>query len=127
DGFVKALSNLIQNGLTHGGDSGPVVVTARADRDGVAVSVRDSGRGLSAKEQMRVFKRFYRGKSTTEGQVPGFGLGLSIVQRFAEDQGGKVSVVSGPGQGAIFTIWLPASAKDIPDPRQDTAATGSQV
>lgn len=114
-GFVEALSNLIQNALTHGGGSGPVVVTARADHRGVAFSVRDSGPGISDKDRKKVFDRFYRGKSTTDGLIPGFGLGLSIVRRFAQDHGGKVELKSAPGHGSIFTLWLPASGDALPE------------
>lgn len=121
-GFGEALSNLIQNALTHGGATGPVVVTARADHEGVAISVRDSGPGLSAKEQKKVFERFYRGKHTTDAQVPGFGLGLSLVQRFAKDHEGTVTVKSAPGQGSIFTLWIPATGEWLPTAVLDPAA-----
>jgi two-component system phosphate regulon sensor histidine kinase PhoR len=114
-GFQEALSNLLENALTHGG-VGPLVVTARAQRAGVAVSVRDSGPGISDKEQKKIFDRFYRARSTTDGQAAGFGLGLSIVDRFARDHGGQVELESAPGQGAIFTIWLPASERSLTDP-----------
>jgi two-component system OmpR family sensor kinase len=112
DGFREALSNLIENALTHGGAAGPVVVSARVQAGGVAVSVRDSGPGISDKDQKKIFSRFYRAQSTTESKVAGFGLGLSIVGRFARDHGGQVDVESAPGQGAVFTLWLPAAGSD---------------
>lgn len=120
EGFRDALSNLVQNALTHGGD-GPVTVTSRAEAEGVALSVRDEGPGISKRDQKRIFKRFERGHSTTESQVAGFGLGLSIVQRFARDHGGRVSLESEPGRGAELTLWLPAApgtATGFPGPSQ---------
>jgi two-component system phosphate regulon sensor histidine kinase PhoR len=109
DDAVDALSNLVKNGLTHGGPEGQVVLTVRSDAQGVAFHVRDTGPGLTKKEQKRVFRRFYRTSITAQSGVPGFGLGLSIVADFARSHGGRVSVRSNPGQGSTFTIWLPAA------------------
>jgi two-component system phosphate regulon sensor histidine kinase PhoR len=107
-GFDEALSNLIQNALTHGGNNGEVVITARVDHDGVSFDVRDSGPGVTSTDLKMVFERFHRSTSTTESKIPGFGLGLSIVKRFADGHGGRATVRNGPLSGAIFTIWLPA-------------------
>lgn len=107
-----AFLNLAMNALTHGGD-GVVVVTVRSDAEGVAFHVRDTGPGISRREQRRVFKRFYRGEAgQDEKKTPGFGLGLAIVRRFAEAHAGTVSVKSAQGRGATFTIWLPAGEND---------------
>ncbi len=114
EGFREALTNLIENALTHGGVSGPVVVSVRVQAGGVAVSVRDSGPGINEKDQQKIFSRFYRAQSTTESKVAGFGLGLSIVNRFARDHGGQVEVESAPGQGAVFTLWLPVAGTGAP-------------
>ncbi|MFH2005478.1 MAG: HAMP domain-containing sensor histidine kinase [bacterium] len=107
-GFDEAISNLIQNALTHGGRNGHVVITARVDHEGVAFDVRDSGPGVPARDLGKVFERFHRSASTTESKIPGFGLGLSIVKRFADGHGGRATVRNGPSNGAIFTLWLPA-------------------
>ena len=56
-GFDEALSNLVQNALSHGGDGGQVVVTARPEDDGVAFEVRDSGPGVAEKDLAHLFER----------------------------------------------------------------------
>ncbi len=107
DSFVSALQNLLQNALSHGGE-GVVVVTVRGDNGGVAIDVRDEGPGVSEADHKRIFRRFERGTSTTTSGIPGFGLGLAIVQEYADRAGGRVAVKNGPERGAIFTLWLPA-------------------
>lgn len=70
------------------------------------LAVHDTGPGIDPLDQAKLFEPFYRSPSA-QG-VPGVGLGLSIVQTWAERLGGSVSVASQPGQGAIFTLRLPA-------------------
>lgn len=112
DEAFDALSNLVKNALSHGGD-GIVVVTVRSDAEGVAFHVRDTGPGIDAKEQKNIFKRFYRANeretSLKEREVSGFGLGLAIVKSFVHSHDGTVSLKSVMGRGTTFTIWLPAS------------------
>jgi two-component system phosphate regulon sensor histidine kinase PhoR len=120
-GFAEAISNLVQNALTHGGDDGQVVITARAADGGVSFEVIDSGPGVSARDRKRIFDRFYRASTTTESKIPGFGLGLSIVQRFARTHGGRATVDNAPHGGALFSIWLPA-APDSGEPPEDEDA-----
>jgi signal transduction histidine kinase len=114
EGFREALSNLVQNALTHGGD-GPVVVTVRADDGGVAIDVTDLGPGVPARDQKRIFERFVRGSSTTRSGIPGLGLGLSLVKAFAETHHGRATVRSAPGKGSTFTIWLPVASPAGPE------------
>lgn len=106
----EALTNLISNAVTHGGDDGQVVMTVRSDAEGVAFHVRDTGPGISKREQKKIFKRFYRAKGTSESGVSGFGLGLAIVADFAKKHSGHATVRSTPGLGSTFTVWLPAAA-----------------
>lgn len=110
-GFDQAMSNLVQNALTHGGDDGQVVASARSDEGGVAFEIRDSGPGVPVGDLRKIFHRFYRSSTTTESRIPGFGLGLSIVQRFARAHGGQVKVHNARHGGAVFTIWLPAASE----------------
>ncbi len=106
--FSEAISNLVRNALTHGGD-GPVLVAARASEGGVTFEVKDHGPGVAPREVKKVFERFYRASTTTESRVPGFGLGLSIVQHFAQSHGGRATAQNLQEGGALFSIWLPAA------------------
>jgi len=107
DGFHGALANLVRNAMSYGGD-GPVTVSARRGEGVVAFEVRDRGPGIPEKEQKRVFRKFERGRATTDSGIPGLGLGLSLVKEFADAHRGRVTLQSSPGQGATFAIVLPA-------------------
>ncbi|MDX9723142.1 MAG: HAMP domain-containing sensor histidine kinase [Myxococcota bacterium] len=103
----EALCNLIDNALKHGED-GPVVVTVRAERRGVAFAVRDSGPGIEEQDLERLFQRFERGERALEQGIPGLGLGLSIVQACAREHGGQLSASPAAKRGLIVTLYLPA-------------------
>ena len=72
------------------------------------IEVEDTGTGIRADEQDRVFDRFYRGSGSLERE--GFGLGLAIAKRMVDVMGGEISVSSEEGRGSIFTIKLRAAA-----------------
>jgi signal transduction histidine kinase len=73
----------------------------------VTFSVSDSGPGISAEEQARLFERFSRGEAARLTRTPGTGLGLAICKELVERHGGKITVESEVGQGSTFTVWLP--------------------
>jgi two-component system phosphate regulon sensor histidine kinase PhoR len=101
----RALANLVANAIRFTPAGGTITVsTAPLDRD-VAVSVEDTGIGIPAGEQARVFERFYKAdRGRGEG---GVGLGLAIVKHTVLAHEGSVSVESRPGRGAKFTMRLP--------------------
>jgi signal transduction histidine kinase len=83
--------------------------TALSDgKQWVTISVSDSGEGILPEELPHIFERFYRGSASRKTNAPGTGLGLAISQEILGRMGGKISVVSEPGQGSTFTIWMPA-------------------
>jgi two-component system, OmpR family, phosphate regulon sensor histidine kinase PhoR len=121
DAMTLVLLNLVDNAAKYGGDGGGEaggdvwVQLARAP-GGVALSVRDRGSGISAEDQKRIFERFYRADNARAHNVRGSGIGLSLVKYIVEAHGGRVEVESAPGQGATFTVFVPAAPLAAPAP-----------
>ena len=99
DALGRAIGNLIDNGIKHGGGNVEVTVA-----DGI-VKVRDHGPGIPAAEDEQVFARFWRGPDARSR--PGSGLGLAIVKQVAVAHGGDVSIVHPEGGGAEFDFAIP--------------------
>jgi signal transduction histidine kinase len=104
-----ALDNLLSNALRHAGSGRWIRVAAgySAEEKEVRISVEDHGAGIEAAEQTDIFEPFTRGRVAIEAQIPGSGLGLSLVRSAAEAHRGSVTLVSGPGRGSTFTLHLP--------------------
>ena len=85
-------------------------VTFAVVRNGaeVGVSVRDTGPGIAPEHVQRIFDRFFRIDQSRSRELGGTGLGLAIARLFAELQNGRIAVVSAPGKGSTFTLWLPS-------------------
>ena len=98
----RVLSNLVGNAIRHTPPGGRVVISAR---DGVEVSVSDTGVGLPPGAGERVFERFWRGDESRA--AGGTGLGLAIARAIVELHGGTIRVADAPGGGACFTFTLP--------------------
>ncbi len=96
--------NLLSNALRHTPDGGLILLEAVERKEYVQFSVRDNGRGIEAERLPRIFGRF------AEGSSEGTGLGLALVRRLVEAQGGQISVESRLGAGSTFTFTLPAAA-----------------
>jgi len=106
----QMLRNLIGNARRHTPDDGRIVVRASQTEREVAIEVADTGSGITEQHLPHVFDRFYRADSSRDRATGGAGLGLAIVRRLAEVHGGSVTADSaGEGQGAVFTIRLPAA------------------
>ncbi|HUQ02830.1 MAG TPA: ATP-binding protein [Kofleriaceae bacterium] len=101
DGLDHVIQNLVDNAQIHGAP--PVRVQAVVDGTRIRLTVRDSGKGITAEHLPRVFDRFYRADSVGK---PGSGLGLAIAQSHARAMGGDLSVDSKPGEGTTFTLEL---------------------
>jgi signal transduction histidine kinase len=108
----RALHNLVMNAVKHASDGRSIRLAVGFERlhgrQSVWISVVDRGPGIEAADLAHVFEPFYRGRQAIERQVPGNGLGLSLVRRVAEAHGGSVSVKSAVGEGSTFTLHLPA-------------------
>jgi signal transduction histidine kinase len=104
-----ALLNLIDNALKFTPDDKHILVSAYADARNVTFAVRDNGAGIPAREQRKIFKRFYRVDRRLARETAGVGLGLSIVALIVRAHGGQIEVSSQPGSGSTFTLRLPVA------------------
>jgi len=103
---AEILDNLLGNAVRYAGPTATVTVRVRhvpQDRR-VFVSVEDNGPGMTPDVARHVFERFYRGSNVSRG----LGVGLYVSRALAEELGGTLEVESAPGQGACFTLALPA-------------------
>lgn len=99
-----ALSNLIDNAVKFTPPGGQVVIGAKRFDDRVEVFVRDTGPGIAASELPRIFERFYRGRHP---DIPGSGLGLSIVDSIVRAHHGEILVASSEETGTEFRLSIP--------------------
>ena len=111
----QAIGNLLANARSHTPEGTPVTVAVTGNGDVVTVEVADRGPGIAAEDLPRVFERFYRADPSRSRASGGSGLGLSIVASIAEAHGGEAGVASEAGQGATFTLSIPACKSGDPD------------
>jgi signal transduction histidine kinase len=108
----RLLLNLLSNALkfTH---EGSVTVSARYKLVGeVWLAVRDTGIGIAAENQHKVFEDFHQVDSSLTREYGGTGLGLAICARLATMLGGRITLRSEPGKGSTFTLILPQPQED---------------
>jgi len=113
DRLSQVVDNLVTNAIKFTPAGGRVTVRARRQSGSAVISVTDTGIGIPEDEQDRLFERFYRARSATDGEVQGIGLGLSIVRAIAHGHGGEVSLESRPGSGTTFTVELPIPIHEV--------------
>jgi len=106
----QLLTNLVSNAIKFTPAGGSVRLALEVGGPAVLVSVADSGPGIPADEQPRLFERFYRSQSSESAGEPGNGLGLAIAKAIVEAHSGRIWVDSAPGRGATFRFELPGAA-----------------
>jgi signal transduction histidine kinase len=104
--LTQVLINLVGNAIKFT-DAGEVAIKAEANNGSFYVSVRDTGPGISAADQAKLFQEFQQADNTITRKKGGTGLGLAISKRIIEMHGGRIWVESQPGQGSTFTFTLP--------------------
>lgn len=99
----QILDNLLSNAIRYGAGK-PITIDLEPLPQGIVLSVRDQGIGIPPDAQARIFERFGQAGGRANG---GFGVGLWLVRRLVEAQGGCIEVESRPAQGSTFTVRLP--------------------
>src|SRR5262249_23933700 len=106
----QVFANLIDNALKYTPDGGEIAIQAASLPDSIRIGIRDSGLGIPAREQPRIWDRLYRGDKSRAQR--GLGLGLSLVKAVVEAHEGQVAVRSEEGKGAEFIVTLPVKYRN---------------
>ncbi len=104
--LTQVLINLVGNAIKFT-DAGEIVIKAEANNGSFKVSVRDTGPGISAADQAKLFQEFQQADNTITRKKGGTGLGLAISKRIVEMHGGKIWIDSVVGQGSTFIFTVP--------------------
>jgi signal transduction histidine kinase len=107
--MFRMLDKLVSNAIKFTPAGGEVRVSV-SNADGVVrLEVADTGIGIAADDQDRLFERFFRASTVVEQHFPGTGLGLYITRAIVKAHGGSITVCSEPGEGASFSVALPVA------------------
>jgi K+-sensing histidine kinase KdpD len=101
--ITQVVRNLAENAAKYSPNGGTITFGAETVGPQMTVSIRDEGPGIPLEQQERIFQRFHRVSTGTQGM----GLGLYLCQRLVEAHGGRIWVESAPGQGATFRFTIP--------------------
>lgn len=105
--LIQVLYNLLSNAIGFSPEDGTITLACRREKNGVAISVQDTGLGIPEEEQATVFDRF---ESRSKGsRHRGAGLGLTLVKSIVELHKGRIDLRSTPGAGTTVTVFLPDS------------------
>ena len=109
DAMTRVFANLIDNAIKY--TPAPGHVSVRVENHGmyVKVVVQDDGIGMTQEEAGRVFDEFFRAKNPRTAQIPGTGLGLTLVKQLVTMHDGRIAVHTAPGEGSSFAVSLPTT------------------
>ena len=110
--LVQALDNLVSNAhkFTLAGGQISIRVHRATDDPVLHIAVADTGVGITAADQERIFEQFFRARDDKTQEVPGAGLGLHVAKKLVEIQGGQIWFESEHGRGSTFHVTLPVAA-----------------
>ena len=102
----QVLMNLISNALKFNSDKGKVIIRAKTEGTSILFEIQDEGKGITEKEQERLFQPYYRVESDRQ-QLSGLGLGLALSKRIVELHQGQICLKSQEGKGSTFSFTIP--------------------
>jgi signal transduction histidine kinase len=121
----SALIHVVDNAIKFTPELGSVIVSVHSmvsipdtNISAVAISVRDTGIGIPAETQQKLFSAFNQADMSTTRRFGGMGMGLALAKRIVEAHGGKITFKSDTGQGSLFALWIPVRQA------QDSSADG---
>lgn len=107
DLIKQAIANLVSNAVRYTDEGGSITISVARDGRMAAVSVEDTGIGLSPEEEKMVFSRFWRADSGRAKESGGLGVGLALVKEIVDRHHGRVSAKGEKGVGSVFTLYFP--------------------
>nr|WP_276575122.1 ATP-binding protein [Methanococcoides seepicolus] len=110
--FKQILYNLVSNAIKFTDQGGSVTIGGKISEDLVHISVKDSGIGISPKDQAKLFDPFFQVDSSTTREYGGTGLGLTLVKKFVEMHHGNIWIESEIGKGSTFTFIIPTDPEN---------------
>jgi len=119
----QIMNNLLSNAIKFTPENGEILLSMHYDavRDGLTISVKDSGIGISEEMQENIFTPYTQEKDSTSREYGGTGLGLSISQQLSVLLGGKLQLESKPGEGSRFYFTIPCNTEEHTPPSLDKA------
>lgn len=107
DLLLQAWMNLLNNAIKFTPENGDIYITLEVKNNSAVVKIKDTGIGISSKDQVHIFERFYKSDKSRDRLLKGNGLGLSLVKKIIELHNGDIKVDSKISEGTIFEITLP--------------------
>ncbi len=105
--MINVFNNLVDNAIKYCEGEPVIEITTENNADGLVISIKDNGIGMSPNQQKRAFDKFYRVSTGDLHDVKGFGLGLSYVKFIMENHNGNIKLQSELGTGSTFKLFLP--------------------
>lgn len=105
--YLEAFENVIENSVKYSPEGSRVKIRVEPYISYISVEVEDQGMGIDKKEYTNIFQRFYRGKEAERTGLEGAGVGLYLVRKILEEQGGNVRVLKSGAWGTTFQMVLP--------------------
>lgn len=105
--LTNLVNNLLDNAIKYSPEFPDITVSTSNSNGGIMMAVQDKGIGMTKSVQSKIFERFYRQSSGNVHDIKGFGLGLNYVRAIIDAHRGSINVLSEPGRGSRFEIFLP--------------------